>query len=353
MKFRNILILAVLVLVLFAVQYAQKRSHRQVTSMSDTVAVLDADFENEDVNRIVLGFGADSTAVVLERLPDSWVARSAYGHPATDARVDNLLNELNGLRGEFRSDSADVLPDYGLGPDNDIVRVTLYGPEFETIFDLDIGDKSERGTGNFIKRPDSDAVFLTRANILGQMGLYSGPAMPQTRHFLDLEVFKCGREEIASFNLIDGESVLEIEKVYPDPEPVVGEDGETTPGEIDYSVWEWALVEPERRPLAKTKVDAVANALSSIRAKDVDDPMVNQDTYGLWRPERRVEIALRDGTEMEIRFGSLKESEDPAEKGHWVMTSAGRTIWIVDTWKADQIFKTLEDLLPELPEETS
>lgn len=352
MNARTLLILAVLVLALFAVRVYQDRSHELKTSTSDTIAVLDAAFTNTDVNRIVIGFGADSTAIDLERLPESWVARSAYDHTVDEARVNSLLNELNGLRGEFRSDTGDVLADYGLGLDNNKIRVTLYGTEWENIFDLDIGEKSEGGTGNFIKRPGQDAVFLTRSNLLGQMGLYSGPELPHPRHFLELEVFKCDREAIASISIHDGESSLGMEKIYSAPEAIVADDGTTTQGEIDYSIWEWALVEPEPQPLAKTKVDAIANALASVRAKDVDDPMVNLDTYGLWRAERRISVVMRDGSEVELRFGSQIQSGDESPTGQWLMTSQDRTIWILDTWKADQLFKTLEDLKPDLPEAT-
>ena len=132
-----------------------------------------------------------------------------------------------------------------------------------------------------------------------------------------------------------------MEKVFPAPA-----EGDTT-AVSDRSTWEWVLVQPERRPLAKTKVDGVMNALTNIQAADMDDPMAPMEQYGLWKAEKRVEVALADGTVFELRFGDLREESDGAQAGYYAMTSADRTIWVLREFKADQIFKELEELLPE------
>jgi uncharacterized protein DUF4340 len=353
MKSRNLIILFVVVAALGAVQLMQKMSHNRATSASDTQPVLGVSFDPQDINRVVLGFGPDSTAVVLEKLPDSWVARSAWSHPADAAKVNSLLDELVGLRGEFRSDSPDVLADYGLGAENDQVTVAVFGQEWEKVFDLSIGNKAERGTGNFMHRPDSDTVFLSRANLMGKMGLYSGPALPETRHFLDLKVYQCSNQDIRAITLFMGDDEVSMEKVFEDPPPVVDENGVEIPGETDHSVWEWVLTTPESRPLAKTKVDAIASAVNNVIALDVDDPRINLQQYGLWRAANRIVVDMLDGSEFEMRFGDLREATDGKLAGNWMMTSLDRTIWVMNETKSKQLFKPVDELLPELPEEES
>ncbi len=347
MSKRNLYLLGAVVVLLLAVSFFQKTSHDRAVSAKDTSPVLSAEFEAGDINRVLIA-GADSAEVVLERLPDKWVARSAWGHPVDQRKVDELLDALGGLSGQFRSDNPDILVDYGLGPDAESVTITLYGAEWEPVYALEVGRKPDSGMGVFVRDPSADAVFLTRENVLGRLGLYAETASPEDKFFLDLEVFTCQREDIEAIILHDGDTTLAMEKVFETPAPA---EGDTLAPDVapapDRSTWEWVLTAPERRPLAKTKVDGVMNALTNVRAAGVDDPGASMDVYGLWKAERRVEFALADGTEFELRIGAAVDGAAEGQAEHYVMTSADRTIWKLSGYKVDQIFKTLEDLLPE------
>jgi hypothetical protein len=340
---RNLYILAVAVVALLALNFVQKQTHDRTTAASDTAAVLSSGFVADEINRIMIT-GADSSEVVLERLPDHWVARSAWSHPLEQRKVDELLAELDGLSGQYRSDNPDILVDYGLGPDATPVTVTLFGAEWEPVYTLEVGRKPDSGTGSFVRDPQTSAVFLTRANILGKMGMYTGLATPENKFFLDLKVYECGREDIESIVLYRDDETLAMEKVFTTPEPA---EGDTIAPVPDRGTWEWVLVEPERRPLAKSKVDGVMNALTNLRATDVDDPGAAMDEYGLWKADRRVAIALADGTEFELRIGAASEGTAEGQTEYYVMTSLDRTIWTLSGYKVDQIFKELADLLPE------
>ncbi len=343
MSKRNLYLLGISVIVLIGLSLVQKTSHDRATSASDTDNVLDAVFVAEDINRVTIAHAADSTEVVLERLPDHWVARSAWSHPVDGRKIDELLEILDGLSGQYRSDNPEILVDYGLGPDAGSVTVTLYGKEWEPVYALEIGRKSERGAGAFVRDPAGDAVFMTSANVLGRLGMFAGPAAPEDKFFLDLKVFDCAREDVDAITLYDGETTLALEKVFAAPEPA---EGDTVAAAPDRSTWEWVLVSPERRPLAKSKVDGVMNALTNVQAAGVDDPAATMETYGLWKAQRRVEVALADGSMFELRIGDLRENED-GTKDYYMMTSQDRTIWTLREYKVDQVFKKLEDLLPE------
>jgi len=343
MSKRTLITLGLLVVALLALSFVQKQSHDRTTAASDTAPVLSSAFVADQINRVLIA-GADSTEVILERLPDHWVARSAWSHPVEQRKVDELLTELDGLSGQYRSDTPDILVDYGLGPDATPVTITLFGTEWEPVYTLEVGRKPDSGTGSFVRDPESSAVFLTRANILGKMGMYTGLATPENKFFLDLKVFDCGREDIESIVLYQGDDTLAMEKVFTTPEPA---EGDTIAQFPDRGTWEWVLVEPERRPLAKSKVDGIMNAMTNLRATDVDDPGTAMEEYGLWKADRRVAIALADGTEVELRIGAKCESATEGQGEYYVMTSRDRTIWILRDYKVDQIFKELADLLPE------
>lgn len=340
MKPRTLVILVAVVAALLIVNVVQKTSHERTTSRSDTADVLDMSFDDAGINRVTIARGDDdSTRVVLERLPDRWVVRSAWSHPADERKVQELLDALDGLRGEFRSDSRNVLADYGLGPDADPVTVSLFGEDWQELASLELGDRPEGGSGVFVRDPAADSAFLCRTNVLGKLGMWQGPAQPENRHFLDLAVHSCERQEIDAIRLhVADRPSLSMEKVFAEPDST---------GAVDRSTWEWVLTDPERMPLAKSKVDAILGGLTSIQAVDVADPKAQWEDYGLWKADRRVEIAMADGSEFEIRVGAERGDGDGSQPGYYAMTSRDRTIWVIRDFKVNQIFKELEDLLPE------
>jgi len=338
MKPRQLVVLAAVVAALGAAVIVQNVRHERSTSRSDTRPVLDVNVVAEEINRVTVSQGDDSTRVVLEKLPDRWVVRSAWDHPADERKVRELIDALNGLRGEFRSNDAEVLADYGLGPDADPrpVTVTLFGADWQEVAAVELGSTS--GGGVFLREPGENAAYLSRTNVLGKLGMWGGPKAPESRTFLDLDVFECKAADIRSIALFDGDDVLRLEKTYAEPDST---------GTVDDSTWEWVLTEPERRPLAKTKADAVMNALTRVQAVDIADPKGDWRDYGLWKAPRRVEVGLADGSTFELRWGVAREAGAGQQAGLYAMSSEDQTVWVIREFKADQIFKSLEDLLPE------
>lgn len=338
MKPRQLAVLAAVVAALAAAVIVQNVSHERSTSRSDTRPVLDVNVVADEINRVTVSQGDDSTRVVLEKLPDRWVARSAWDHPADERKVRELIDALNGLRGEFRSDDADVLADYGLGPDADPhpVTVTLYGADWQEVAAVELGATSNGGV--FLREPGEDDAYLSRTNVLGKLGMWGGPKAPESRTFLDLDVFECQAADIRTIALFEGDGVLRMEKTYAEPDSA---------GTVDRSTWEWVLTEPERRPLAKTKADGVMNALTRVQAADIADPKGDWRDYGLWKAPRRVEVGLADGSTFELRWGEARDVTAGQQAGLYVMSSEDQTVWVIREFKADQIFKSLEDLLPE------
>jgi hypothetical protein len=347
LKSRNLIILAVVLAVLAAISLVQTSSHRKSTSQPATTRVLGADFATEDLQRIEVGFAEQNSALVLEKLPSGWVVRTAHSHQANQQRVDNLLSSLGELTGEFRSDSAEVLPDYGFS-DSTVVSINAFGPEgSEPVFQLEVGKKPERAVGNFVKRPGSNAVYLTSKSILSSLGLYSGPGLPQAKHFLDLEVHKVERTEVDALTIKDGGSLLAMHKEFTEPEPVIAEgDSVPTIPPIDRNVYEWKLTEPNNKTALKTKADGVLSAVANMRAVDIDDPTADLANYGLADPQKSVTVTMQDGQETVLTFGNMREAEDDRPAGYYLQVDDEETVWVVNEYLLNNIFKKVEDLLP-------
>jgi len=353
LKNRNILVLAAVLVVLLGISLAQKAGHKKSTSGSSTVKVVEGAFTAEQLDRITLGLGADEEVVVLLSTPTGWVVASAWDTPANSERIDSLLRNVSDLSGEFRSDEASVLADYGLANDS-AVKVRAYDKEGNLVVGVDIGGKSERSPGNFIRRPGSNAVYLSQVNLLSQLGLYDGPGAPGNGHFLELQAVQEDRLAVDRVILDDGGQILEMTKEFAEQKPVAGDGAgadttgaEVPPPGVDRTTWEWKLTAPQSKALAKTKADGVLGSLVSIRATDVDDPAGDLAAYGLADPSRTGTIVRQDGTEMTLEFGNTREAVGDLQAGGWMKARGEPIVWIVSDYAVNNIFKSVEDLLPE------
>jgi len=347
-KSRDLIILVVVLVALALVYFLMTSSQERQRNQSDTDPLLASEFNPDDLERVVIGFGDVPEAVVLENLPDGWVVRTAYNHPASQARIDGLLNNLTDLAGEFRSDVAEVLPDYGFS-DSTTLTIVAYAAELsDPVVNLEIGKKPERSQGNFVKLPGDNAVFLTRQSILSSLGLYSDPAVPQSKHFLELEVQRLERDDVEAITWSDGDDVVSMVKEFeiPEPDPTIP-DSLAVETEIDRKVYEWKLTAPERKAALKTKGDGILGAVATIRAVDIVDPLADPAVYGLAEPVKTATVRLQDGSSIDLAFGDSREAVDDQQAGTYLRVGDDSTVWIVSEYLLNNIFKTVTDLLPE------
>ena len=336
---RNLFLLGGILAALILVSILQQVSHRRAVSRPAQSQLLPAPFLKDELTRIVLGQGRDSTAVVLERLPDKWVVRTAYSHPASQQKVDDLIKSLSDLRGEFRSKSADVLADYSLG-DEQAVSVAVFGKDFRPVLRLLVGRKPAGAAGDFVRRPGDNAVYLTGSSLLTGMGLWSGPAKPQSRHFLELQAYEAARDDVDAIILDEEGRITELVK---DIQTAAG-DSATAAGP-DRSVYEWRMVRPRAKPALKTRADGVLNATVLVRAADVADPQGSFEEYGLWKAARKATLRFRTGKEFTLFFGATRPAQGDAPGGVYMRTDADNTIWIVRDSLVNTIFPKTEELL--------
>ncbi|MCB1182793.1 DUF4340 domain-containing protein [bacterium] len=345
-KTKNLVILGIVLVVLLGVNLAQRSGHRQETSRSSVVELLPAGVTAEQLTRITLGQGDDDEAVVLEKDPEGWVVASAWGAAANPERVEGLVRNLQGLTGEFRSDSAAVLPDYLL--DERAVRVRCLDAAGATVLALDVGGKPERFPGNFVRRPGSDAVYVSQKNVLSQLGIYGEPEKPGNRYFLELQAVQLDRNDVDRLVVTGSDFAWDLSKEFAVVPPAAdAPDSVQAAPEVDRLTWEWRATAGDGPALAKTKVDAVLNSLAVIRATDLVDPAADPATYGLDAPGRRAELHLQDGTTVTLRFGADREAVEGAPAGTFMQREGDPTVWVVTEYAMANIFKPLAELQAE------
>jgi hypothetical protein len=346
MKTKNLVILAVILVVLLGVNLAQRTAHRSETGRSSVVELLPAGITPDQLARITIGQGDQDEAVVLEKDPDGWKVVSAWNARANLQRVEGLVRNLQGLTGEFRSGSADVLPDYKL--DAQAVRVRCYDDAGAAVLALDVGGKPERFPGNFVREPDADDVYVSQKNILAQVGIYGDPEPPTSRYFLELQAVKVDRADVDRM-VVSGDGFgWDLTKDFATvPPPADAPDSVQAEPQVDRATWEWRRTAGDGPALAKSKVDAVLNSLVSVRATDIADPAVDPATSGLDAPARRAELHLQDGTTVVLEFGADREAVADSPAGTYMRRDGDDTVWVLTEYAVKNIFKTLEELQAE------
>jgi len=341
---RTLIILAVVVLALGAVSFWQKSAHQSRTSRSSASVLIDREIKGDDLDRITLGQGETEVVLDLVKTPEGWTLATSWDAPVSQDRIDGLLRTLSNLAGEYRSDDAGVLADYGLD-DSTAVHIRGYQGGSQ-VFGLEAGNTSQGQPGNFVRLPDRNAVYLSRESVLSQLGIYGEVAAPKARHFLDLQAVKEDRNAVDRIVLRDGDQVIEMAKEFAPNPPAEGDTTGADPG-VDRLTWEWKLVKPGTEMLAKTKADGVLGSLVNIRAADVDDPGGDLAAYGLDSPARSATLVLEDGTEMVLEFGAERPADGDKQAGTWMRIRGQDRIWVVTSYTTKNIFKSLEDLRPD------
>ncbi len=343
-KTRNLAIIGVVLLVLLGVSFMQKSGHKKATSQSSVAAIVAEGIVPADLSRITIGYGTTPEVVVLSNNPTGWTIDTAWHAKANLARIETLVRNVSGLVGEYRSDNAEVLGDYGLGADG-AIQIRATNPAGEVVIALDVGHKPERYPGNFVRHPDNNKVYVSQKNLLAEVGLYDGPELPQNRYFLELQALQEDRLEVDRMAITGENGRLEFVKEFAMEAPAA-EETEAAPV-FDRNTWEWTLAGGTNTVLAKTKVDAVLNSLVAVRAADLVDPKADLAAYGLAETSRRASLQMQDGREIVLTFGHDREAIADAPAGTYMQLGDDATVWVVTEYAMKNIFKGLDELKPE------
>jgi hypothetical protein len=295
--------------------------------------------------------------VELRRQGEGWVVASRWDWTAKEDLVKRLLDDLEGLRGEKRAASAEVLADFQ-ADDSLGLHLVASGAGGGELFHLVVGKSSVRG-GGFLRRAGSDEVYLTQAPLRSSFGVFGDePKAPDAKRWIELRVHQADRQDVDRVVIhgAGGDIVLEkeFELVEAAPEPTAAADSteaeadsaqaEAAAGPAplvpDRTEWTWR---PDRAgEFDKGKADGILGSLCSLYAFDVADPE-SLAAYGLDSPSRSVEVFFEDGDPLTVEFGNDSEDE---KRTYFRIAPDGKPAEIYKS-TVDRIFPTREDLKPK------
>lgn len=341
---RNLMAMGAVLVALVALYLLTSHRRERLDTTGGFVKLVDGTVSTDEVFGIEAWHGmARDKALTLAKRGDAWVVSSRDDAPANLNKIRSLLGNVEGLEGEVRSDQPGVLADYGLS-DSTGVHLVLKKESGEERLHLVLGKRS--GNGAFVRKNGSPQAILAATNLLGDFGMWGEEATnPDPKQWLDLEVYKCDREQVHTLTLVHEGKTIELKKEFATPPaapaPTDSNAAATPPPPATY---EWRAVKPTNFLALKTRGDGILGALSSVRARDMAALGLPVDVTGLDAKADVAIVTLAAGASDTLLFGKNVAGDDT--QLYFRVAGRDRT-WLVPSYLKQNIFKKPDELKPQ------
>ena len=298
----------------------------------------------ESIRGVDLYLGAQPENVVrLRRQDETWIAASYYNAPVHTEKITAFLTSVSGLEGEFRTDQAELLPDFRLD-ETHALHLRLYTDNLETpAVHLLAGKGSSRH--GFMRHADRTRVYSVNLNLQTEAGIGGSPESQQltAKPWLDLHIQEVPKEQVAAVALHTPERSLHFAR---QPAAPAASTSQETTVPAASAQGHWQLTAPQVAYTAKSDgVDSLVNTLRTLRAEDIAAP-ANLATYGLESASYRAILTVRaEGTEPRD-VPLLVGNAVPEQTGQrYSRLGAEGPIYILPTWVFRRLFPPAKELL--------
>ena len=300
-----------------------KQTQKPEELATEEYVPLDLSFDAAAVQKIDISKPKAATAgagkkeeeyVELVKKNDIWKVSGLFNARADEDKIEKFLKELREAKGELRAKDKALFPDFGIG-DNEAYRIVLTGGANAgeagrlPLLDLRIGTKKADYRSLFVRKEGSDPIYVTDANLFGEMGLYGDPKTeslnqdywPSTS-LVEVDSDKVTKLETRRFK--DGEEVLTTSVIKEAFGARSSSSGEGPGTEGVQKKWKYTR---EDRPFAidAEKIKNHLDSLKTWRAQKVLNP--KEKDYGLAKPAWRMNILMEDGKEIAVSAGGADE----------------------------------------------
>ena len=181
MNKKSLIILVVIFVILIALVFVKKNMKPQVPTTEEITDIIASTVVLDNLSGIAIRLGDGETQddekprnVGLSKDDTGqWVVGSFYDVYANENTVKSLVEKLDQLQGELRSNKKGVLGDYGIGDDNG-AHVELRSQDGKNI-NVVVGTEKSGFRNNFVRLAGSNAVYVVNENLLADLGVRDLP----------------------------------------------------------------------------------------------------------------------------------------------------------------------------------
>ena len=168
-------------------------------------SLIDEGIDADSIQRVEMFAAAKpDEKLVIARADDAWTVASRYNAPATTTKVDDFVEDLANLKGEFRAtaETDEALGEFQLGDDSSF-RVQAFTDAGDTpAIDVFVGKAPSR-SNVFMRKAGDKQVYVEAVNLRQQAGAYGDDfdVPPKPDSWIEkkvLEVDKTGVTKIAA-----------------------------------------------------------------------------------------------------------------------------------------------------------
>ncbi|MBE1299958.1 MAG: DUF4340 domain-containing protein [Alteromonadaceae bacterium] len=315
-----IIVIAVLATVLFSGEKAQTTFDREALFPE----LLD---DAKSINKVSLT-SSDGEWAIFVKKDSQWLSENFSNYPAKSDEIATLINALSAAKlDEPKTTKAENYARLGLGDlenkDSQATLLKLHSPDKS--WQVLIGNKASSGSGVYIRKPNEQQTWLTKAEI----------SLPSDdKAWLDSKILDFTSDDIQTISRNDGTpwSITHSETASASDEGAEKNDKN------------WELTpKPDERELKYDSIlknlvdDIVGLSFNDISVKDTADALEERANFTVSLKDDEVIVKfLSNGEKDYVEFSS---SEKEALWENWR--------YEVSKFTANQIVKTVEDFLQE------
>ncbi len=319
MKNKHIIISGGILLVLIAALYI-KKTFVSPDIETEEYHALDIKLDIPAVQEIVVAKSGEEKLRLVKsegfwRIPSKWNAKTDKG------KAEGFLEQISVLSGELRSDSPEVLADYGIGDDK-AFSVVFKGKEGVELGHFFIGTVKPGYDSSFLRENLSNKVYVVNKDIYGLLEIYGKPeeAAITVDNWLDRAVFNVDPEKVDTF---------EIKRVSGNREDVTVNIRKVPDEEKGLMKWVSGGEEPIF-DIDAQKIKDYLTGLNNSRCSDILDPA--GDIYGFEAPFLTITIGEGEAKAV-YRVGNVA---DEKRKNRY-MKDAGGNVFSVEGYYVDPL----------------
>lgn len=346
MKTKHFVIITVILAALVALYILQNSSgSRGTTTLEEKFGKTFPTFEPSVVRTVKAWPGeSENAALVFEREGAAFRVPSKGGARASD-RVERLLDDVRGLRGEAVSEKKELFPKFEVqdAAALHIVFLDVAGKELAHIL---AGKRSEDGgayfrlSGGETTYANADVNFRERFDVRGGL-----PQTLEAKGWLDLAAYKLDADKVRKVELAGAYRNMAFElREVEDPAAVEVPKGPDEPGENKSAEKpkkkEWAMTRPlEKFALNQEGFKNWLRNFSSVAAEDVATGLT-PDKFGFDGPLYTAVFEMEDNTTSTVKIGA----SDDGMNRYACFTGRDET-FVINKTNVDKMFRRVNEFL--------
>jgi hypothetical protein len=344
MKAKTLIPLILILALLVGIVVYQRSTEVETTLVEQAAfeALVPAELSADKVTKVELySGGKPDEKVVLEEVADGqWRVANHFNAPASEETVNEYLEKLTELKGEFRAeaDSDERLATYELSEDKAFHVLAYTGAE-EPAVHLLVGKAPDFNTV-FLRQQGANRVYTEGANLRREAGVFNDEAetVPTADKWIDKNVLEVEKDKVTRIALNTPDKDLVFEKVAketpPAEEPAADAEADTEApaAPVEY---EWKLVSGGIAPAHKQPgLDKILDRLAALTATTVVDP-AKKEEFGLADPAFTATISV-EGEEGEVVLKGGRP--DPKGSGYLFKADNADVVYEVSQFNFEQVF---------------